>query len=106
MVSQFLSSHKVNLLNSINYPFPEGTHAIGRLDSNSEGLLLLSTDKRVTRLLFNPEKKHARVYLVQVKNKMSEEDLIMLKTGVNIRIKGNKNYLTPPCETEIMCAPP
>ena len=40
MVSQFVSTHQVNLLSNINFDFPEGTHAIGRLDQMSEGLLL------------------------------------------------------------------
>ena len=52
MVSQFISSHKVNLLGNLNYNFPEGTHAIGRLDQHSEGLLLLTTNKKITKLLF------------------------------------------------------
>ena len=40
MVSQFVSSHDVNLLRNIDFDFPEGTHAIGRLDNLSEGLLI------------------------------------------------------------------
>jgi 23S rRNA pseudouridine2457 synthase len=52
MVSQFVSTHEVRLLNAIDFKFPEGTHAIGRLDQMSEGLLLLTTNKKVTRLLF------------------------------------------------------
>ena len=46
MVSQFVSPDKVGLLGDLNFQFPEGTNAIGRLDKNSEGLLLLSTNKR------------------------------------------------------------
>ena len=40
MVSQFISSHNVNLLGAIDFDFPEGIHAIGRLDNLSEGLLI------------------------------------------------------------------
>lgn len=105
MVSQFLSSHPVNLLGSLDFQFPEGTHAIGRLDSNSEGLLLLTTNKKVTRLLFMGEKKHKRVYLVQVNNKLSEINLEKLRTGVEIRIKGGTVYTTPPCDAEIVNDP-
>ena len=53
MVSQFVSSHKVMLLGDMDFNFPEGTHAIGRLDSTSEGLLILTTDKSVTRKLLH-----------------------------------------------------
>ena len=52
MVSQFISSHDVNLLGSLNFDFPEGTHAIGRLDNNSEGLLLLTTNKKSPSFYF------------------------------------------------------
>lgn len=102
MVSQFVSSHNVNLLGDIDFNFPEGTHAIGRLDSNSEGLLLLTTNKKVTRLLFSSEEKHHRTYLVQVNNIMSKENLERLQQGVSIRIKGKENYTTPPCEVMLV----
>lgn len=102
MVSQFVSSHKVRLLSHLNYQFPENTHAVGRLDNNSEGLLLLTTNKRVTRLLFEDEEPHKRVYLVQVKKVVSEETLHILRTGVSIRVKGGGDYTTLPCEAEII----
>ena len=70
MVSQFVSSHDVPLLNKLNFVFPEGTHAIGRLDQNSEGILLLTTNKKITKLLFQAVVPHLRTYLVQVKNKV------------------------------------
>lgn len=105
MVSQFLSSHPVNLLGNLDFPFPGGTHAIGRLDNHSEGLLLLTTNKKVTRLLFQGEKKHKRVYLVQVNNTLSDENLERLRTGVNIRISGGSMYTTPPCEADIVPDP-
>ena len=84
MVSQFISSHKVNLLGNLNYDFPEGTHAIGRLDQHSEGLLLLTTNKKITKLLFQGEKPHVRTYLVQVKNKMTLETAKRLEQGIEI----------------------
>src|SRR6476659_1354965 len=84
MVSQFVSTHDVKLLSSINFEFPEGTHAIGRLDKNSEGLLLLTTDKKVTRLLFQGKQPHKRTYLVQVKNKVSPETVVKLASGILI----------------------
>ena len=63
MVSQFVSPDDVNLLGDLDFNFPEGTHAIGRLDNHSEGLLILTTNKKVTRLLFQgllPHKRQAQ----------------------------------------------
>jgi 23S rRNA pseudouridine2457 synthase len=102
MVSQFISTDKVHLLGDLDFDFPEGTHAIGRLDNDSEGLLLLTTNKRVTRLLFQGEKKHTRTYLVLVKNIVSEETVKQLATGISIRVKGGANYISSPCETSIV----
>jgi len=97
MVSQFISTHSVTLLGDLKYNFPDGTHAIGRLDNHSEGLLILTTNKKITRLLFLSETPHKRTYLVQVNNILSEENLHLLQTGIAIRVKGGIHYTTPPC---------
>ena len=105
MVSQFVSPHKVGLLGDLGFPFPEGTHAIGRLDNNSEGLLILTTNKKVTRLLFSGDVEHKRAYLVQINNLLSDANLLRLRNGVSIRIEGGRNYVTPACEVEIITNP-
>jgi 23S rRNA pseudouridine2457 synthase len=105
MVSQFVSTHAVGLLGDLGFDFPAGTHAIGRLDNDSEGLLILTTNKKVTKLLFQGPVPHKRVYLVQVKNKVTEERLQQLRRGVTIRIKDNAEYTTSPCEVEIVTHP-
>ena len=105
MVSQFVSSHEVTLLGDLDFAFPEGTHAIGRLDNHSEGLLLLTTNKKITRLLFQGKQPHTRTYLVQVKNKVSEENLQRLRTGIPIQVKGGIDYVTTPCDVKIVTQP-
>lgn len=105
MVSQFISPDNVNLLGDLNYTFPEGIHAIGRLDNNSEGLLILTTNKRVTKLLFESSTPHKRTYLVQLERIMTPETLHKLRTGVSIRIKGGGYYTTSPCEVDIVEKP-
>lgn len=105
MVSQFISSEKVRLLGELDFIFPEGTHAIGRLDNNSEGLLILTTDKRITRLLFESDTRHKRTYLVQAEKIMGAESLQQLRNGVAIRIN-NKSYTTLPCEVTVVQKPP
>lgn len=96
MVSQFVSPDAVRLLGDLDFVFPEGTHAIGRLDSNSEGLLILTTDKRVTKLLFEGSRSHERTYLVQVRNVMTEATLLQLREGVDIEIALGKIYNAKP----------
>lgn len=105
MVSQFVSTHNVQLLGDLEFNFPPGTHAVGRLDNHSEGLLILTTNKKVTRLLFLSEEPHKRTYLVQVNNIVSAENLKRLQTGVNIRIKTGVTYTTTPCDVSIVTDP-
>ena len=106
MESQFISPHAGPLLGDLSFPFPEGTHAIGRLDKPSEGLLLLTTNKKITRLLFQSSVPHNRTYCVQVKNIVSKESLEQLRSGVSIRISGETYYTTPPCDVEVVAPPP
>lgn len=105
MVSQFVSTHDVKLLGDLDFNFPSGTHAVGRLDNHSEGLLLLTTNKKITRLLFLSDVPHKRTYLVQVNNIISEENIRRLQTGVNIRIKTGVTYTTSPCEVSLVNNP-
>ena len=102
MVSQFVSSHQVGLLADLNFKFPEGTHAIGRLDNHSEGLLLLTTNKRITRLLFSSNTPHQRTYLVQMNNVITPENLQKLRTGVSFKIKTGITYTTAPCKVSVV----
>lgn len=106
MVSQFISSHTVNLLGDLDFKFPEGTHAIGRLDNLSEGLLILTTNKKLTRLLFQGERLHRRTYLVQVDKMVTDEELQRLRSGIVFQVKGGKDYTSTPCEVNIVDNPP
>ena len=105
MVSQFVSTHNKRLLCDVDFNFPEGTHAIGRLDDASEGLLILTTDKRVTRLIFLADKPHPRSYLVMVQNHVSDATLLQLKSGVNIKIKEGAFYNAIPTDVQIIKQP-
>ncbi len=105
MVSQFVSPHDVNLLKDVPYNFPEGIHAIGRLDNHSEGLLILTTNKKVTKLLFESKIPHKRTYLVQVRDIVTPEKLHRLQNGVTIRVKGGGYYTTTACEVSIVDKP-
>ena len=105
MVSQFKSPDPVRLLSDLNFNFPPGTHAIGRLDNHSEGLLILTTNKKVTRLLFQGDVPHARTYLLQVHGRVEEGTLETLAAGVDIKIKAGVVYRTAPCKVQIIAEP-
>ena len=101
MVSQFASPHAVRLLGDLDFEFPDGIHAVGRLDNHSEGLLILTTNKKITRLLFQGEIPHKRTYLVQVKNKVDNKSLEKLRTGISIRVKGGEQYISQATDISI-----
>ena len=106
MVSQFISNRQERLLGDLHFDFPEGIPAIGRLRiQDSEGLLILTTNKKITRLLFQSKEPHKRVYLLQVRYIVSEESLHTLRTGVSIQVSGGGYYLTPPCDVDIIEKP-
>lgn len=105
MVSQFVSTDPVRLLGDLDFHFPEGTHPIGRLDSPSEGLLILTTNKKVTKLLFQGVIPHKRTYLVKVRYEVSQDTLDHIRRGVSIRVDGGGYYITSPCEAEIVQKP-
>lgn len=105
MVSQFVSTHEVNLLHQLNFSFPAGTHAIGRLDQNSEGLLLLTTNKKITKLLFQGPVPHNRTYLVQVKNIVTPATIEKLAGGIEISATNGQIFKTTPCKVALIDTP-
>ena len=67
------------------FDFPENVYPVGRLDADSEGLLLLTDDRRLNHRLLDPAWEHDRTYLVQVENIPSPERLRLLAEGVEVK---------------------
>lgn len=99
-LSQFIYElkRKKKLLGEL-YNFPEGTMAIGRLDEDSEGLLLLTTDGKVSEQIRS--KKVDKEYYVQVDGIITPEAIEELQKGVEIGFDGGK-YKTKPCSAFIV----
>ncbi len=95
-LSQFLpeSRKKKHLLGEL-FNFPDKTMAIGRLDHDSEGLLLLTTDGMMSYKVRS--KDIEKEYYVQVDGIITDEAMSLLQSGVEISINGTK-YLTLPCK--------
>ncbi|MBL4905050.1 MAG: pseudouridine synthase [Flavobacteriaceae bacterium] len=102
-ISQFVNPNKrkKKLLGEL-YNFPEKTMAIGRLDVATEGLLLLTTDGKVSEYIRS--EKIAKEYAVQVDGLITSEAIEKIKIGVEIGVDGKK-YLTKPCEASIVLNP-
>lgn len=84
MLPQFTDELKRPTLSSL-YKFPKDVYPVGRLDMDSEGLLLLTNDKRLNNRLLNPKFGHEREYFVQVEGMPYDEKLEPLKQGVTIQ---------------------
>ena len=81
------------------YPFPEGTMAIGRLDEQSEGLLLLTTDGKTSEYIRS--RKTEKEYYAQLDGIITPEAIHQLQHGVEIGIRDVK-YQTLPCKATLL----
>ncbi len=102
MLSQF--SGEQTTLKDLDYNFPTNVYPIGRLDKDSEGLLLLTNDKTLVDKILNPKSKCSKTYLVQVDNKIDQSQIQKLKAGVNIKVN-KSSYRTQKCEAEVIDEP-
>lgn len=95
MLSQFSREGDKQTLADLSYPFEKDVYPVGRLDYNSEGLLLLSNDKRLNQQILLPGAKIQKTYWVQVEGLPSNEQIKQLQQGVQINIKGKKHQTSP-----------
>ena len=99
VLSQFTDSQKRPTLKGL-FEFPVNVYPVGRLDMDSEGLLILTDDKSLTDFLLNPVYKHTREYFVQVEGIPDENSLKLFKEGIIVKEKR-----TLPAEAELINTP-
>ena len=87
------------------FSLPKDVYPIGRLDADSEGLLLLSNDKALTEKLLHPRSGHQREYWAQVEGLPTPAALQQLCNGVTISIDG-KNHATLPAKATALSGEP
>lgn len=90
VLSQFTQDHP-GQRTLAEFDLPRDIYPAGRLDRDSEGLLLLTNDGPLIKRLLDPERGHERTYLVQVEGEITEEALEKLRNGVTIG-----DYVTRP----------
>lgn len=96
VLSQFSAvEHKKTLKDF--FDVPSNVYPVGRLDYDSEGLLILTNDTSLNKKLLYPTHAHERTYWVQVDGMINDGALLKLAQGVTISVDG-KNYTTKPCK--------
>ncbi|GAB2593143.1 pseudouridine synthase [Spirosoma areae] len=104
MLSQFSREGDKPTLADVDFDFPTDVYPVGRLDADSEGLLLLTNDKQLNHRLLNPKFRHNRTYYVQVEGVLTDEACRWLSVGVTISVDG-KPYHTLPADPQIINEP-
>jgi 23S rRNA pseudouridine2457 synthase len=82
------------------FGLPPGVYAAGRLDADSEGLLLLTDDGPLAHRLSDPRHKQAKTYWVQVEGEPGDEALARLRAGVLLN-----DGMTLPAQARVIAAP-
>jgi len=95
VLSQFTSADGKQSLKDF-FKVPADIYPVGRLDYDSEGLLILTNDASLNHRLLNPQFSHEREYWVQVEGAIHEKAISQLQAGVTISINGEK-YNTRKC---------
>ncbi|MCG8326537.1 MAG: pseudouridine synthase [Chitinophagales bacterium] len=103
-LSQFTREHETHKVLGDLYNFPKDVYPVGRLDKDSEGLLLLTNDNKLNHRLLNPDFRHKRTYWVQVEGQITEEAILQLSQGIDIKIN-KKTYRTLPAAARILAPP-
>lgn len=104
MLSQFSKEGSHKTLADLDFHFPKDVYPVGRLDTDSEGLLILTNNKNVNHRLLNPSFSHTRTYLIQVEGEISDDACRKIEQGVSINIKGEK-YSTDFCKVKKVDVP-
>lgn len=93
VLSQFTPDHlgQKCLKDIINVS--DDVYPVGRLDKDSEGLLLLSNDRAFNAYILHPKMKKVKEYWVQLDGAVTAEAIDQLKEGLRIRIKGKEHFV-------------
>ena len=102
VLSQFTPEPGSKWRTLADFKLPRGVYALGRLDADSEGLLLFSDEPGLNSKLLDPRNGHRREYWVQVEGRPTSETLAVLSAG-GVKLDGE---LTRPCHARLLDPPP
>lgn len=101
VLCQFSPEGDKKTLSDILPGISKDIYPVGRLDFDSEGLLLLTNDKALTHSLLDPSFAHRRTYWVQVEGMITNDALRILEQGVAISVDG-RQYKTKKAKAELL----
>lgn len=105
MLSQFSAETENQVtLKNLDFNFPSDVYPVGRLDADSEGLLLLTNNGLLKHRLLNPKFAHYRTYYVQIEGCIDANAVNSLQNGVSIKVDA-KQYNTMPAKVKIIEPP-
>ncbi|MEI6948924.1 pseudouridine synthase [Paraflavisolibacter sp. H34] len=96
MLCQFTAEQAGDVtLKDLDYPFPPDVYPVGRLDKDSEGLLLLTNDNQLKTKYLKPQTETPKTYYAQLEGEISPQAVGQLSKGVTINVGGSA-YTTLP----------
>ena len=95
VLSQFSAEGDKKTLSDYFFSLPKDIYPVGRLDYDSEGLLLLTNDRQLTHHLLEPKFKHKRTYWVQMEGVINDGAMQQLENGVMINVNGKQHKTAP-----------
>ncbi|MFN8329929.1 MAG: pseudouridine synthase [Saprospiraceae bacterium] len=104
VISQFTPETPGDATLASLHSFPSDVYPVGRLDQDSEGLLILTNDTSVNSQMLGPSSKKNKTYLAQLEGIISQEALDHIGAGITINVNG-ESYFTHPCEIVLIDAP-
>ncbi len=105
VINQFSKAHPDHISLQDIVKVPKDVYPVGRLDKDSEGLLLLTNDKSINTLLLLPGNKKQKTYLVQVDGDITQDAVEKMARGIEIKLDTGP-YITKPCEIKKLKQPP
>ena len=101
-VTSMEDSHSDKLITDLLHGINQRVYPVGRLDKNSEGLIILTNDGAFANDIMHPRKHIPKTYRVTIPSKVREETIALLTVGVEIE----KGIVTQPCTINVLAAEP